>query len=194
MVASLVINIEEIEKFYRIEEDGSVFSLTKNRYLKAVPNKAGYLHVCLHLYQANKFFLVHRLVAAKYIGPCPVGKEVFHKDDNKLNNHYLNVEYLTHKDIILKSYQKHNGEYYAVSKAPLSYETKQLMAQAKKKPVQLITSDDEVITYGSIEEATQSLSTYRKKVYRCIMGRIEFKSPISPLIGILSFPLQNPSN
>lgn len=39
---------------------------------------------------------IHQLVALTFIGPVPKGKEVNHKDLNKSNNHYKNLEYKTH--------------------------------------------------------------------------------------------------
>jgi len=41
---------------------------------------------------------VHTLVALAFIGPRPDGCEVNHKDFDPGNNHYLNLEYLTHAD------------------------------------------------------------------------------------------------
>lgn len=38
---------------------------------------------------------VHRIVARTFLGPCPKGKEVNHKDTIKLHNHYKNLEYMT---------------------------------------------------------------------------------------------------
>ena len=40
-------------------------------------------------------FLVHRLVAAAFIGPCPAGKEVHHKNGLKHDNQRSNLELWT---------------------------------------------------------------------------------------------------
>lgn len=42
--------------------------------------------------------LIHRAVTAAFIGPCPEGYEVSHKDGNSHNNHVSNLEYCSHRD------------------------------------------------------------------------------------------------
>lgn len=54
--------------------------------------------------------LVHRLVAAAFIGPCPEGKETHHKDGNPANNRADNLEYITHAENIRHGYENKRGE------------------------------------------------------------------------------------
>ena len=68
--------------------------------LKAHSTPDGYMKVTYRKRGKSKTIHVHILVARKFIGPCPDGKEVNHKDLDKKNNHYSNLEYRTHKSNI----------------------------------------------------------------------------------------------
>ena len=56
----------------------------------------GYLKTGLRIDGKTKVFSVHRLVAEAFMGTCPVGCEVNHKDGNKENNCLKNLEYVSH--------------------------------------------------------------------------------------------------
>jgi len=65
------------------------------RVLKPAEDRSGYLHLGLTEDGYSKNYFVHRLVAAAFIGPCPEGKQVNHKDGDKSNNCPSNLEYVT---------------------------------------------------------------------------------------------------
>jgi len=65
----------------------------------------GYQRVILQKNCLQKQFLVHRLVAAAFIGTCPVGKQVNHLDGDKLNNQPSNLEYVTQSENMQHAYR-----------------------------------------------------------------------------------------
>jgi len=46
---------------------------------------------------------VHQLVADAWLGPCPDGMEVDHKDFDKANNRPSNLEYVTHQENVQRA-------------------------------------------------------------------------------------------
>jgi hypothetical protein len=68
--------------------------------VKIHTNRDGYSYVVLSANSKQIWIYVHTLVAYAFIGPCPEGKEVNHKDLDKENNYYKNLEYLTHQENI----------------------------------------------------------------------------------------------
>lgn len=192
------IDIESIEKFFRIDEDGAVWSYRRQRYLKPTFNTSGYLFVAIPIYpeqirEGYKWaynYAVHRLVAVKYIGQCPYGLETSHKDGNKCNNHYTNLEYITHSENLRKSFREHGrpSPTWLVNRNPFSDETKEKMSNAKKKPVEITYPSGEVIPYPSIGDAAQSLNIDRKSIYRSIKNNTPITSK-GIFIGKASFQI-----
>jgi hypothetical protein len=60
----------------------------------------GYPTVNLKANGAAKTAFVHRLVAEAFLGPCPDGLEVNHKNGDKSDPHAENLEYITHRQNI----------------------------------------------------------------------------------------------
>jgi hypothetical protein len=197
MIPKKFIDIPLIERYYRIDEDGAIFSLRKQRYLKPTYNSAGYLFVYIRIDNepmSSRFYGVHRLVATKYIGQCPEHLETSHKDGSRQNNHASNLEYISHSDNIKKSFSEHGRKSYIHNypRKPHTDATKEAMSNAKKKAVVLTLTAGEVVIYPSIEDAAQSLHTYRKKIYRSIKEQSPYKDKHNPSIkGFMSFFNQN---
>lgn len=93
--------LKSYNNMYSLTNDGKIFSHRKNKFLKYGKNRKGYLIV--YLYNDNherKSFLVHRLVAQYYLKNFNKNLTVNHKDLNKVNNNYNNLEMITNKQNI----------------------------------------------------------------------------------------------
>lgn len=82
---------------YIIFENGDIFSNYVNRLLQPDITIHGYKQVTLYIDGVKRRFKIHRLVALLWLGEPPKDKPTInHKDGNKLNNHYTNLEYATY--------------------------------------------------------------------------------------------------
>lgn len=68
----------------------------KKKVLSNNVSSSGYAQVNLYVSGMCTHFSVHQLVALVFIGVCPEGYTVNHKDGNKLNNHWTNLEYVSY--------------------------------------------------------------------------------------------------
>lgn len=81
---------------YRICENGAIQRVTNNRYMTWEITSIGYARVWLTFDDGTKKHMyVHRLVAQAFLDNPQNLNEVNHKDENKLNNHYSNLEWCT---------------------------------------------------------------------------------------------------
>ena len=95
--------------YYEVSNLGRVRRVSTGRILKQCPDKDGYLYVNTSYHGEEKTYVIHRLVARKFLSSYPLNKEVHHKDENKTNNHWDNLEYKTHVKHI--SYHTRHGAY-----------------------------------------------------------------------------------
>ena len=63
---------------------------------------------------------VHQVVAMAFIGEAPEGATVNHKDGNKLNNHFLNLEYATRSENQIHAYDTGLQKRQCGSQRPMS--------------------------------------------------------------------------
>ena len=83
------------EGHYQVSRAGQVYSLKRHRLLAQVEGERGYLTVNLYRNGRPEHCLVHRLVAAAFLGPIPPGYQVNHVDADKSNNRLTNLEIVT---------------------------------------------------------------------------------------------------
>lgn len=89
---------------YMVHDDGTVVALgrvgargyiVKDRTLSTRKNSSGYLRVSMNLTGKQKEYFVHRIVASCFVGNPNNAPVVNHKDGDKLNNHFSNLEWVT---------------------------------------------------------------------------------------------------
>lgn len=89
------------EGLYEVSDHGRVRRVAPasgtqaGRVLRHWPDRRGYRRVGLNRADQRSVSSVHRLVAAAFLGPCPPGLQVNHKDGKKANNRPSNLEYVT---------------------------------------------------------------------------------------------------
>ena len=108
-------DIEGYEGFYKVSNLGRIMSLsreltcivfgktqktykTKERILKGVPDKDGYLLVSLAKNGISKHFKIHRLVATAFLKKVKGKDFINHKNGIKSDNRSENLEYCTLKE------------------------------------------------------------------------------------------------
>lgn len=97
----LTTEIKEQDSRYFVSNYGRVISLCRNKPIELKPFKCGSeesQYYCVSI--GNKDYRINRLVAQAFIPNEENKPIVHHKDHNKLNNHYTNLEWTTHKENI----------------------------------------------------------------------------------------------
>lgn len=83
---------------YEIGDDGCIRNIKTGRILKAAINNRGYKYYELQTKEGQKRFYSARLVAIYFVENSNNLPVVNHKDGNKLNNNFSNLEWVSYKD------------------------------------------------------------------------------------------------
>jgi hypothetical protein len=84
--------------YYHITKDGNVYSHKSKKFLKKYISKKGYEFIILRLDNKSVNKYIHRLVLEVYLENNDNLPTVNHKDGNKKNNDFSNLEWMTYKD------------------------------------------------------------------------------------------------
>ena len=87
--------IPGFEGRYNCSDNGDIYSLVSGIILSATENNHGYMQVSLHKNGKQNQLIVHRIIAMVFLGECPIGLQVNHRDGDKANNCVSNLEYVT---------------------------------------------------------------------------------------------------
>jgi len=91
---------------YTISHNGDIFDTKKKRFVTKEISKKGYVFVRLkHTSGKRQQVFIHRLVAHEFIPNIYNKPTVNHKDGNKQNNYYQNLEWATHDEQMKHAYK-----------------------------------------------------------------------------------------
>ena len=89
-------DIESLNCKYQVSKSGKIRNKKTKRILKPQTSKFGYQILTVRPNKNEQINIrIHQIVAETYIGEKPNGYVVNHKDGNKKNNNYKNLEYVT---------------------------------------------------------------------------------------------------
>lgn len=147
---------------YLIYNDGRVYSLYINAFM-SMSSISGYNSLVVHNRGVSKNVRIHRLVAIYFVNnPEPQRLDVVnHKDGNKLNNHYSNLEWVT---------KRGNSEHAVLNKLYKPY---------VRSVTQMDLEYNVVNTFESIVQASQYTGISSEAIGKCCSGRSSYtKAPV----------------
>lgn len=154
-------DIEGYEGRYQVSSLGKVRSRAKTnngewRMMKLHQNRYGYMTVALSYQNKCKHRTVHRLVASAFVPGYKAGLIVNHKDENKANNRWENLTWMT-------------------MPANNSYGSKVRRIKEKMgNPVLQISKEGEIIArYVSIAEAARAIKRDPSTITSVLRGRTQ---------------------
>lgn len=170
---------------YKISEDGNTVLNTKTNKILQQSASNGYMYVTL-LLDDNDYRLkrvsVHRLVAFAYLPPPEAGKVwINHKDGNKANNHYKNLEWTTISENIQHSFDVLKRKRYAGAEHWRYGKHHNIGAKAEMRAQKLGENHPKfkgwyvigAIRYASLNEASNKTGIDRRKLKKLCLFNID---------------------
>lgn len=95
----MISNHGRVKSVYRKWINGpTLTTITKDRILKQVAGSKHSPYMGIVMGNSKKRYYIHRLVAIAFISNPHNKEQVNHKDGDKFNNHYSNLEWATHQE------------------------------------------------------------------------------------------------
>lgn len=153
------IDIKGYENLYKISNYGRVYSYRQNKIMSLKTDSKGYHQISLYKNSIRKEFRVHILVATNFIKNNNQDKDIVnHKDGNKKNNYYKNLEWTTHKENI-----KH-----AIDNKLLINDIEHFR---KRKVAKLDINTNKILKiYNSIDEASKDIGCHHNSITKVCKG------------------------
>ncbi|NFH81771.1 hypothetical protein FDA09_16805 [Clostridium botulinum] len=157
-------DIKGYEELYQVSNLGRVKNIKRNKILKPLKRKGGYVNV--NLYNRNlkmKSITIHKIVALTFIAnpnnyPC-----INHKDENKENNNVNNLEWCT------AAYNNSYGSRLIRTSKTMKETLNKRPELIKKRPVICITTGEK---FDSAKSAAKKYHLFPNNITMVCKGNI----------------------
>ena len=150
-------DVNGYEGYYQVSSFGHVKNVKTGKILVGDTNNVGYKRVWLYTPVKKRFF-IHRLVASHFCEGYQEGFVVNHKDGNKLNNSFENLEWVTHSENDLHAYKLNLR-----SPNPCQFKHKIVVYD--------LNTGTTIKVYENVEDCCKDLNVARANVYNCCNGK-----------------------
>lgn len=161
-------DIENYEGYYQISNYGRVKNLkTQNILSLSDINNVGYYRITLYTPNKKRFF-IHRLVAYHFCEGYKEGLVVNHKDGDKQNNYYENLEWVTRSENDLHAYR---NNLRTVSGGAIIQQQKSY----RQVVVQTIDTNEIVYIFDNYSKCAEYFGLNKEYVRQCCLGKYKLK-------------------
>lgn len=161
-------DIEGYEGYYTISDLGRIKNIKTNHLLSLSDiNSFGYKRVTLYAPTRKRFF-VHRLVAYHFCDGYQEGLVVNHKDGNKQNNNYLNLEWVTRSENDLHAFANN-------LRTIAGGAIKQKEKSKRRVLIKTLNTDEVVYTFNTCKECAEYFNMNETYIQQCCRGLYKFK-------------------
>lgn len=110
-------DIPGYEGKYKISNFGNILTFFKRKWIRKATfiTDIGYVYVSLEYKNKKRKCGVHRLVAELFVDGFFDGAEVNHKDLNKTNNRWDNLEWVTHSENLKHQYKMYHPDCHIIN-------------------------------------------------------------------------------
>lgn len=98
--SKILFDVKNYEGLYSVTNNGEIYSWKNKIFLKPQKQNNGYLTVTLYKNKIAKVISIHRIVAEIFCDNLDGKNVVNHKNLNKHDNYYQNLEWVTSKENI----------------------------------------------------------------------------------------------
>ncbi|AHZ10467.1 I-BasI [Bacillus phage Hoody T] len=174
-------DVTGFEDYYEVSNKGRVASKRTGVIMAQYKINSGYLCIKFTVNKKRTSHLVHRLVAREFCEGYSPELDVNHKDTDRMNNNYDNLEWLTRADNLKDVRERGKLNTHTAREA---------LAKVSKKAVDVYTKDgsEYITTYPSATEAAKALGVQGAKISTVCHGKrqhtggyhFKFNSSVDP--------------